>query len=248
MLAGGTLATPVLSPISLEPAYTLLAAYESKKPVPLLLNVATALQEVAFRIYEMASPSLVSPTNGVDDWINCPNQGALKVQYGAGSATRTVVADIRSGSFQLPPCKWAKVSARFYNLNLVDNSVARVVSASLAPGLTSSSSMLRFSGVWNLAAGAQSNRWPVMPGTEFIRFALLGAGVGTDIQLDFADIGNGAVSPALQVDYSSPTWNPQIVDLVPFETNQSAIEGVLVNVAKTGTGTGGLCMSNYIAL
>lgn len=233
--------------------YTLMAAFQSRRPSPVVLLCNTALQD--FREEgerEVAAPSIVSPefTDTGDKWFACRTQGSLKVEYGAGGFSRTVTCDIRSGSWQLPPCQWAKVSAKFYNESAF-GALARFAQVALVEGeYVNAQSTVQFSGVASLAAGASALRYPLPPGTEFLRW-----GVGSpsnsptlDVQLEFSDVLECSTSPQLYVDFSSPSYVPQIVDLVYGQGDNALDKGMVANVAKSGADTLALWMSAFVRL
>lgn len=81
--------------------------------------------------------------------------GCLRVTYGLGAVLRTFEADIRPGSFQLPPCDLATIEAQLFGHS--DAPVTVEVSGALVGGVqpqpsrfTASQRLTMFTGRWEL--------------------------------------------------------------------------------------------------
>jgi len=91
------------------------------------------------------------PTGG--SGVRSELAGALRVTYGLGAVLRTFEADMRPGSYQLPPCDLAQVEAQLFGHSA--SPVAVEVSGALVAGLqpmpsrfTSSQRLTMFGGRW----------------------------------------------------------------------------------------------------
>jgi len=163
-----------------------------------------------------------------DDWPpedppNTPadvDSGFLIFEYGDGSASRRIMTDLKSGTYQLPPSIEARVFANVYTNNTLPFLHQCQVSACLSEGWMSNPTRPVYSWMQPIGAGSSWSsfipdgaRWvQVMLGTQEVPGSgtnvLRFVGGGASIYMDWA--GNVFVPPVQPVElgprYSEDTW------------------------------------------
>jgi hypothetical protein len=102
-------------------------------PVALIVDIASLLGATAANPYQ-DEQLLFSQLSGLQLGTTPQPAGALRVRFGLGSTIRTLEADLRGGSFQLPPCEFVNVAAFIFGLGPINVQV----SAAVVPGVVSS--------------------------------------------------------------------------------------------------------------
>ena len=107
------------------------------------------------------------------DDMTAAASGALLIEYGAGAAVNYLIADLKSGSYALPPCDYAQVSARVWHphATLGDQCPAVSLAATLLVGQHKNPARLTCSYMGVLAASSsfvgaipQCARWVDLQG------------------------------------------------------------------------------------
>lgn len=215
---------------------TPMAAYHHsppKPPVPVVLSVdsywsrGSAARQPQDR---EALDFLVSPP-GPTAWAESYDQGYLRLEYGAYGVTSVRYIDIRSGSYQLPPCHSVRVDAAVYNSGGAASGRAGTVSVSIAPGVVPYPEVALNSGAWFAAAGAQNNFYPIPQGARRWKVGLYPSGAvqaTADVQL-FARGGN----TVLFADWSVPNYVPPAMEAEVM----AVAGGQEIDIDKAGTAT-----------
>ena len=134
--------------------------------------------------------------------------GYLRLENGAYGGARTVDLDVASGSYQLPPCDYAKVSVRRFNATAgAPNSVPWEVFCSLSPGVLANPSVPRHTVLLTNIDGATGDTDVIVPQGAQWQQIIIEELIGTDFQVEGAGGGTGG-SGGLQVDISVPSQFP----------------------------------------
>lgn len=147
-----------------------VADNEYPRPLALIVNVKGPAGNTPADPFaqEVVMPAQGSGNAGGVGSLN--SGGVLRITYGMGSAVRVLDADLRGGSYQLPPCTTCTVEAFMFG-NGPNGPVD--VSASLVPGHVQSPARFVHSFTTQLAAGAfvfekvpYAARWVSMVGGD----------------------------------------------------------------------------------
>lgn len=144
-----------------------LAWRSTKGPmnVVLIVDVAAMLGSSAANPYAQEQ-LLFTQLSGLNMGTVQQPAGVLRIAYGYGTTLRTIEADMRSGSFQLPPCDVVTVDAYIFGLG----PITAKVSAAVVPGRIPNGA--RFTSTWkptlNAAASASE---PVPFGARWVALA-----------------------------------------------------------------------------
>lgn len=138
------------------------------------------------------------------------NHGMALVEYSCWGRVSRRWIDIRSGSYQLPPCHAVSVAVRAYNTSPVQNPATWTVGASVAPGRISAPRQAVYSGQVAYDGGGFTGSFPLPPGTS---------GVRVGVQAPFSNTEGfvfvNGTQPQLVIGPENG-YQPAIGDLVPL--------------------------------
>jgi hypothetical protein len=80
--------------------------------------------------------------------------GFVRIEYGDGQASRAIVADLKSGTYQVPPSLQVRVTAKCYTPSATAFAPTTRVRGAISPGTIPNPARLTYSHMQSMAAGA----------------------------------------------------------------------------------------------
>ena len=178
---------------------------DKPRPIALLVNVYDSVSETeggGEGTAHIPSRQIELPAQHLGDGY-VGEFGRLVIRYGVGACTRQLIADLRSGTYQLPPCEFATV-------DVIASSLDRIsVSAAMAEGWVPQPARLTHTFLMNLGIGyAGALAYPDGARWVTIMTSAQQTGAGNPHFLFYAGTSGGNVAPLIRQDFATEEFFP----------------------------------------